>query len=369
LEEAGIRYHETSGDLYNAQESEIHKQNDFIEHQKLFAKKLSEVNEDMSVQTFLDLHFKGERYDSLRRSIEGYVQGYDLADIDKASTLFLKQEWLSEDDAPQYRIEGGYGGMINYLVGDCERHHCSFEFNTAIKRIDWKPGMAKLFSSDGKSFECRKVVITVPLGIWQSQKTDAAHIEYHPGLTEKLEAAKHMGYGEVIKFIIQFSDIIWENEEIVGRKRMKNLGFVFANTPIPTWWTQAPQRVAILTGWCGGPPVRKYKKLNNEGLLQLATDSLSQIFGIDHSIILEKMVTWRIYNWAMDEFSMGGYAFPSLNRRHYIDILSQPVGNTIFVAGEALWWGNEVGMVEGALRSALHAAEQLLQSYNEPARK
>src|SRR6478672_8690270 len=88
LEEAGIRYYETAGDLYNAQESKVHKQNDFIEHQKIFAKKLSEVNEEMSVQTFLDLNFKEEKYDSLRKSVEGYVQGYDLADLDKASTLF-----------------------------------------------------------------------------------------------------------------------------------------------------------------------------------------------------------------------------------------------------------------------------------------
>lgn len=366
LEEANIQYQETSGALYNAREAEAHKQKDFIEHQKLFAKKLLEAHEDMSVQAFLDLHFKDEKYDSLRKSIEGYVQGYDLADLDKSSTLSLKEEWLGEDDDQQYRIDDGYGAIINYLLEDCKRNNCQFEFNSIVKKVDWKRDYAKIFTSDGRTFECQKLIITVPLGIWHSKKGDAAHIEYNPLLPGKLEAAQQMGYGEVVKIIIEFNDPFWENEEIVGKKRMKNLGFVFGNTRIPTWWTQAPAKTPILTGWFGGPPVRNFKKLNNEGLLQLATDSLSKLFHVDHSIILEKMIAWRVYNWAADEFSMGGYAFPSLNRHKYIALLAEPSSDTIFISGEALWGGPEVGTVEAAFRAALVTAEQVMHCYSNP---
>jgi len=363
LEEANIQYHATSGALYSAREEEAHKQNDFIEHQKLFAKKLSEVTQDISVQDFLDLYFPGEKYSSLRKSIEGYVQGYDLADLDKSSTLSLKEEWLEEDDDQQYRIDDGYGAIINYLLEDCKRNNCQFEFNSIVKKVDWKRDYAKIFTSDGRTFECQKLIIAVPLGIWHSKKGDAAHIEYNPSLPGKLDAAQQMGYGDVVKIIIEFNDPFWENEEIVGKKRMKNLGFVFGNTRIPTWWTQAPAKTSILTGWFGGPPVRNFKKLNNEGILQLATDSLSKLFQIDHSILLEKMVAWRVYNWAMDEFSLGGYAFPSLDRHKHIVVLAEPTSDTIFISGEALWGGPEVGTVEAAFRAALTTAEQVMQSY------
>ena len=94
LEEAGLTYHETSGAIYNAMQPDVHKQNDFVEHQKLFAKKLSEVKEEMSVADFLHLYFKDEKYISLRQSIKAYVQGYDLADLDCASTFSLPRRMV-----------------------------------------------------------------------------------------------------------------------------------------------------------------------------------------------------------------------------------------------------------------------------------
>jgi len=367
LEEAGLPYHETAGNLFNARDNDAHKQRDFVEHEKLFSKKLSEVKEDISVRAFLDLYFNDEKYDSLRKSIEGYVQGYDLSDLERSSTFSLKEEWLGDDEGSQYRIDDGYGAIVDYLVADCKGNNCLFEFSTTITRIDWKPGHVKLLAVDGRTFEAQKIVITVPLGVWHSQKEDGAHIVYNPALTEKLEAARAMGYGEVIKFIIEFTENFWEKEEIVGKKKMKNLGFVFGDAKIPTWWTQAPYDVPILTGWLGGPSAKNFKKMNDEGLLQVATDSLSKIFQVDHSVILEKMIAWRIYNWAVDQFSLGGYAFPSLDRRKHIAVISKPVSGTIFISGEALWGGSEVGTVEAAFRSALDTAEQVMQSYTETA--
>ena len=253
--------------------------------------------------------------------------------------LFLsREEWLSDDDA-QYRVDTGYGAMINYMKEDCERHGCTIELNTTVKNVEWQRGLVKLISSDERVFEAAKLVITVPLGIWHSQDRDMAHIDFNPHLPEMIEAAKRLGYGEVIKFIIEFNEPIWERNEIVGRNKMKNLGFVFAGTPIPTWWTQAPNKVSTLTGWFGGPPVRKYKHLNHEGLLQLATDSLCEVFAIDHSVLLEKMTAWTIFNWATDPYSLGGYAYASLDRMKNVEVLTRPVSNTIFVSGEAMYTG------------------------------
>src|SRR4051812_3179314 len=165
LDEAGLSYYKTAGEIWNARRDEFHQQNDFIDHYKLLVRKLKEVKRDMSVKAFLELHFSDDKYNSLRNSIAGYVQGYDLAELDKASTFSLKEEWLKEDDEDQFRITEGYGSLVNYLMKDCEANKCSFEFNTTIRKIEWAPGDVKLFSADNRLFECTRMMVTVPLGI------------------------------------------------------------------------------------------------------------------------------------------------------------------------------------------------------------
>ena len=170
-----------------------------------------------------------------------------------------------------------------------------------------------------------------------------------------------MGYGKVIKFIIEFNEAFWESKNVVGERRMKRLGFVFADTTVPTWWTQAPAKNPILTGWFGGPRVREWKELNDESLIQLATDSLSSIFKIDHAVLIEKIVASRVFNWAKDDFSLGGYAYDSLNREKYLSVLSTPEANTLFFCGEALERkATRLGTVEAALASGLQTANEVL---------
>jgi monoamine oxidase len=171
-----------------------------------------------------------------------------------------------------------------------------------------------------------------------------------------------MGYGEVIKFILEFSEKFWENKNVVGEKAMKKVGFIFADTIIPTWWTQAPAENPILTGWFGGPKVRQYKESTDEGLMQLAIDSLSKIFHIDHAVLVEKMVAGRVFNWAKDDFSLGGYAYESLNRKKFLKVLSIPEEDTLFFSGEALEkQSTKLGTVEAALASGLSTGEQVLK--------
>jgi monoamine oxidase len=362
LKEAGLTYHAIEGELWNARIGGHHKQAEFIQDHQLLLKKLKELQHDMSVAEFLDLHFKDERYHGIRASITGFVQGYDLADVEKASAFSLREEWLSGNEEEQFRVDKGYGALIAFLKSDCERKGCSFQFHTTIKKVEWKKNEVNLISADGRQYRAEKVVITVPLGILQSNSSFKGHIEFAPRLSSMIEAAKAMGYGEVIKFILEFNEPFWENKNVVGKKFVKNLGFLFSDAAIPTWWSQEPRKFPILTGWLGGPRVREMRSMNDDTLMQLALDSLSLIFSIDHAVLNEKLVVWRVFNWAGDDFSLGGYAYNSLNRKKHLSVLKTPVASTIFFSGEALAEGPTLGTVEAALASGLHTAKQILES-------
>src|SRR5438132_1727436 len=79
LKEAGIEYYEMEGRMFQFKNGELHKENSFTEDDALLQKKLNELQQDMTVDDFLDTYFKDSKYASMRNSIRGFVQGYDAA--------------------------------------------------------------------------------------------------------------------------------------------------------------------------------------------------------------------------------------------------------------------------------------------------
>ena len=159
LNEAGLSYHIIEGELWNARSEKPHKQEDFIENQKTLIKKLKHLKHDMSVQQFLDEHFANGKYEDLQGSILRYVQGYELADPEKASVFSLRDEWLNNaEDEEQYRIDQGYGALIKFLKRQCEQNGSEFVFNTTIKTVEWQKDEVQLYSADHHVFKCNKVI-------------------------------------------------------------------------------------------------------------------------------------------------------------------------------------------------------------------
>ena len=69
-----------------------------MEDHQLLEKALKKLNEDMSVENFLNTFFNDAKYAHLKNSVRGFVEGYDAADISRASALSFKKEWLNEED-------------------------------------------------------------------------------------------------------------------------------------------------------------------------------------------------------------------------------------------------------------------------------
>jgi monoamine oxidase len=353
LKKAKIGYYKVEGEIWQKEEGSFEEQKDFIEDYKQLNKKLDEVKEDISISQFIDQYLQEDEYKDLRDSLKNYVEGYYAANIEKASTLALKEEWQSSDDEP-YRVEGGYKLLIDYLYQQCTAKGCSFILSSPAKEIQWKENEVNIICSD-RSITAAKVIITVSLGFLQSNR-----ISFYPTVDEKIDAVKHLGFGPVIKIVLQFTDVFWKDKSLTSSKNLEELSFIFSHKTVPTWWTQFPKNAAMLTGWLGGPHAEELKELTDKEILQKAISSLSEIFNIGVIHLQQKLKAHYIFNWLTDPYTCGAYAYETVKAEHYRSILKEPILNTLFFAGEGLHGGPEIGTVEAALVSGQQIAQKLI---------
>jgi len=114
--------------------------------------------------------------------------------------------------------------------------------------------------------------------------------------------------------------------------------------------------VPLLTGWLSGP-VTKTISLGEEELLNEGVKSLCYIFDCPEDKMRAAIRTSKVVNWVNDPYSLGAYAYKTVETAEAIDLLSKPLDDVIYFAGEAYYSGPEMGTVEAALASGTNAAK------------
>lgn len=362
LREAGIAYHAIKGDLWRFIHGRWKKEDDFLEGGDLLASRLHELKEDITVAALLEQYFAGEQYTDLTDSVKGYIEGYDAGDINRASAFALRNEWSDETFDAQYRVDGGYGQLIRFLADTCKAAGSIIYLNAMAQHIHWQPGHVEVITAGNKSYTARQVLITIPLGVLQAAPGSEGAITFLPALSEKMAAANLLGFGAIIKMLLQFNTAFWKEPSLHQRieNDIQHMGWVFSTAPVPTWWTQLPDDSALLTGWLGGPKANQLQHTGEKIILQEAISTLALFFSMRTEELHDKLVASRIVNWPAEPFTRGAYAYSTCHTPAAIKVLTQPVGNTLFLAGEALHDGPQMGTVEGALASGQQAAKEMI---------
>jgi monoamine oxidase len=357
LKQYGIKFSRVKGEVWQLRNGELKKDYNFIsDHHRLLSKKLRQLKEDIPVKKFLELNFPGEEFRSLCNSVTKFVEGYDTADVSRASTFEFREELFDAEDWKQYRVDGGYGRLIHALEEDCKKQGCIFHLSAEVKKIRWKKNEVELSCENGEKFSAKKIVITVPLGILQS-----GSLKFSPRLSDKAQVAGQLGFGEVIKILLLFDEAFWKKKETQQRteKNLKKLFFMFSDALIPTWWTQYPSEQPLLTGWISGSLAEKYRKLSEEKILNDAMDSLAQIFGEEQKELKARLRSWKIINWSHEIFTRGSYVYATVHAEQKIEQLGKPVEDTLFFAGEIFAPESGIGLVEAAVASGLKTAKMI----------
>jgi len=345
LKEAGIQYQPVEGSMIRVTNGEWITQEEFIEGWDELIDRMANLKTDLTLTEFLQQYFPEEKYAALRKRTKGFAEGFDVAEPSDVSVLGLREEWSHEQDE-QYRITGGYSPLMEYLQKASIADGCSMHTSSTVKTIRWQPNQVEAITADGRIFTAQKAIITLPLGVWQAVPQHATAVSFEPALPTQQQAVQQIGFGSVVKVIIQFSEPFW-------LRYNQDTGFLLSEEIIPTWWTHLPDGDAILTGWLGGPKSARYTNTDNNIVLQDALQSLANIFRMTVDEIQSLVTASHIAKWQNNPASLGAYSYNKLFTTDARALINKPVQDTLYFAGEGLYEGINGGTVEAALQSAV----------------
>jgi monoamine oxidase len=344
---ASITFNEMAGETFQVYHGQVEHGEFPDDDWKVVMDKLNKVQHDVPFADFLKQNFADTKYEGLRTNIQRFVEGYNAADIRRASTLGLKEEWSQEENPKQYRPEGGYRRLTDFLFHQCDGNRLTFHHSQIVERIEWRRGNVEVHTQTGAIFTAEKVLITIPLGLLQHET-----IRITPAIPQYFAAAKKMGYGSVIKYLMEFNEAFWQTQ---GDRTMPALRFVFSDAEVPTWWSQLPDKTPLLTGWRGGPSVENLDAGTDE-MLKQAIHSLAYILNYSAGQLEAQLKSSSIVDWHKDPFARGAYSYATIDTPASLKVLTTPVENTLYFSGEALSASKHTGTVEAALDSGRQAA-------------
>jgi monoamine oxidase len=349
LKNAGITYEPVQGKFYRKEKGNWNEQFEMIEGWDELLKKMGKLKTDMTLINFLDEYYDEQEYMDLRKHAMAYTEGFDVADPQKVSVQSLYKEWSAEEEE-NFRINGGYGILVEFLQEKCIKHGCVIELSDPVRKIDWKPNEVEISTVSGKQYKAHMAIITVPVSVLQRPGSKNS-IEFHPGIDEYIEASRQIGMGAVIKVVLEFDSCFWKMDT----------GFIISDAIIPTWWTQLPEKTPILTGWAGGPGAERLAQYSDKELLEKAIESLALIFNQAPADIQARIKAGFVANWQQNNWSNGAYSYSTPPTKEAKQLLNTPLENTLFFAGEGLYEGKSPGTVEAAIASAKQVANKVLK--------
>jgi monoamine oxidase len=304
---------------------------------------------DMTLGEFLQKHYSGEECSDFRQHIRNYAEGFDLADVAKASMKALYIEW-SNEDKEIYRVSGGYRQLITHLLDESKKKNAEILLNSVVTEVNWEKGKVSVRTKDGKQYNGEKCIVTVPLPFLQ--KINAGSIVLNSWPVDRINASREIGYSTVVKVVLEFNKSFWNSYA-------EHIGFIISDEEIPTWWTQLPDSITLLTGWKGGPGAADMSNKSEEEILRIALHSLATLFKMSVEELREMLVASAIFNWLTEEYVEGAYSYSYPSSAAAKKILNKDLDETVFFAGEALGANESSGTVEAALISGREVATKL----------
>jgi monoamine oxidase len=354
VKEAGLTLIPEDGEIWSLRDGVLAPHKAFIQNDPTLKEKLEALQEDISIWDFLEQNFNTPGDAHFKNSILKMVEGYDAADPKLVSTFVLRDEWLSKPSLTQimsdHRLREGYGALISFLEKECRKNGVEIYLETIVKKVNHSKDQAMVHTSRG-DFESKKIILTVPLPLFKE-------IQFTPAIPLKIGAAEKIGFGNALKVLLRFKTRWWE---LATGHDMSKMAFILCNEKFLTWWTQYPEKHPVLTAWMAGPEAGNFKNASHEELLELALQTLAKIFKKDLEEIKEELVTSKSVNWPGDPFTKGAYSYTTIHTGDSYKVLAQPLNDTVFFAGEALYSGEVTGTVEGAFGSAQEVAENILK--------
>ena len=339
MREAGLSLVPIEGARWDARKGAFSPDKSQLPQETLLHRALIELKTDLPIAEFLRTHFADRYYTELREAVMRRVEGYDAADPDRASTFALRDEWLGHGRGRQGRIVGGYWALIKFLVSECRKQGATIHLFSVVTAIDESRRRIAAYCHDGTIHEADAAIVTVPLPILRDiSLPDAVH--------DKVAAGADIGFGNVVKILLRFASKWWTP---CGERDLSELSFLISGATVPVWWTQHPSGFPVLTGWFAGPKADTVARLTRERACRYGPRLPRGDFQSASAPHHGGLITSQAINWGIDAFARGAYSYATPKTREAQTALRKSDAGAVFLSGEALYAGRDVGTVEAAL--------------------
>jgi monoamine oxidase len=378
IEAAGLTATDVIGEHWQARDGRFKQVDYFAKIDKVLGKLDEHRTPDRSFSDYL-----AERAARKRKPEDGrarklaleFVQGFHAADPN-----IVSERWLAKggdpgddpDDERTGRLLGGYDRVPAWLARDV---YDAIELNTVVRKIEWSRGEVTVTCHDGqlttRTFSGKTVIITVPIGVLQADRSERGAIAFEPEIPSVTDAVNGLVMGPVLRAVFAFTERFWEkglrNAPDRNGAGLTNLSFIHSpGSAFPVWWTQFPMRIPMLVGWLGGPPSKELCALPDADIERIALHDLATHLGTTYERLAGLVTGSWMHNWEQDPFSRGAYSYARVGGSGASRKLARPVEQTIFFAGEGTDTSGHSGTVEGALGTGARAAQGVLQSLGLP---
>jgi monoamine oxidase len=353
LKKYDIGYDLIDGKMYSAQGGELKETYEILNGWDQMLDRMKTLEHDMPLNDFLENNFRGNQFDELKKYATRFAEGFDLANTKDASTKALYSEWQHEESG-QYRIPTGYGSLIAAIENEFKKLGGMIFLNHSIAKVDWNSGDVLMEITDHKKFNVDILIVSLPISLLNQTAPSSESIIFYPGLEEKQAAFRNIGFGTVVKIVMIWDSAFWN-------ALVPDAQFIFSDCFFPTWWTQNPMDIPMLTGWIGGPKAEQLADKSDSFILDKALESVATMFSIKKEEVKHKLKDFRIFNWKNEPWIRGAYSYSRVGSQEARAICREPVQRRIYFTGEAYYEGAFPGTVEAAVVSGLETARQILK--------
>jgi monoamine oxidase len=252
---------------------------------------------------------------------------------DRVSLFDYDQLWSGDDLIPQ----GGYGTLVQTFGTDLP-----VRLGTPVTTLRWGNVRVEAETPRGV-LTAQTAIVTVPLGVLQAQG-----LRFAPRLpAETEEALAGLRMGALTKIALRFD-----------RARLGALAagdFVHVEGGNVTSFELWPDGSDLVLAHLGGDHARVLCEAGERDATAAALDSLVRMLG---GGIRDALTGSRLAGWWTDPYALGSYSIARPGHASARAALRQPIGERIFLAGEASAGGGAM-TVGGATLDGERAAREV----------
>jgi len=382
VQQHNLKVTEVEGGLWCSIDQKLEKCDFFSQADKILSG-MDDKHPDESFLDFLARRFPDDHHSEAKDWATRYVTGFNAAKPQELSVHWLvhnrqAEEQIAGDRA--FRIVGGYQRLVDLFAqelaetgGSTVGASAPLQLSTIVRELQWREGEVRIEAQTPRGsriIESPRVLITLPLGVLQSRE----FMRFDPELpNDKQQALDHLVMGKVIRVTLCFREapwehasrvdpISWSDTEHAAFADLTNLSFLFSNDDyFPTWWTQMPERLPIITGWSPAKCAERMAGMTEGRIIDKALESLGNLLGLEKASLNSQLNAAYLHNWDTDPFSCGAYSYVKAGGEGCQATLASPVRNTLFFAGEHTDTTGHNGTVHGAIASGRRAAKEILE--------